>query len=279
MNKIARITAFCSDQCLCTAPLTAMRQYKQFSVKLQLVKGYKMESIKNLKAMEIESMIEYCMKAAAEGEEIPKSIQKRINEYERVLEMKEFDNKFSDGFIVGIDEAGRGPLAGDVYTAAVILPRDVVIEGINDSKKLSEKKRDALFDEIKEKALAYCVYTADAELIDALNIRNATYFAMNKAAEGLNHEFSHVLVDGDMIRDMAFPHTCVVKGDSKSMAIAAASILAKVSRDRYMTEMDSKYPGYGFAKHKGYGTREHIEAIKHLGPCEIHRRTFIKNFV
>lgn len=238
-----------------------------------------MESIKNLKAMEIGTMIEYCRKAAENGEEIPKSIQKRISEYSRVLSMKEYDNGFSDGLIVGIDEAGRGPLAGDVYTAAVILPRDVVIEGINDSKKLSEKKRDELFDVIKEKAVAYCVYTADAELIDALNIRNATYFAMNKAAEGLKTEFSHVLIDGDMIRDMTFPHTCVVKGDSKSMAIAAASVLAKVSRDRYMAEMDLLYPGYGFAKHKGYGTREHIEAIKRLGPCEIHRRTFIKNFI
>ncbi len=238
-----------------------------------------MESIKNLKAMDIETMTEYCRKAVENGEELPKSIQKRIFEYERVLTMKEFDNRFSDGLIVGIDEAGRGPLAGDVYTAAVILPRDLVIEGINDSKKLSEKKREELFETIKEKAVAYCVYTADADLIDALNIRNATYFAMNKAAEGLNAEFSHILVDGDMIRDMDFPHTCVVKGDSQSMAIAAASILAKVSRDRYMADMDNQYPGYGFAKHKGYGTKEHIEAIRRLGPCEIHRKTFIKNFV
>lgn len=238
-----------------------------------------MESIKNLKAMDIEDMIEYCGKAVENGETIPKSIEKRISEYERVLSMKEFDNGFSDGLIVGIDEAGRGPLAGDVYTAAVILPRDVVIEGLNDSKKLSEKKREELFDVILEKAIAYRIYTADAELIDALNIRNATYFAMNKAAEELGTEFSHVLVDGDMIRDMEYPHTCVVKGDSKSMAVAAASILAKVSRDRYMTEMDSLYPGYGFAKHKGYGTKEHIEALKKLGPCEIHRKTFIKNFV
>lgn len=238
-----------------------------------------MESIKNLKAMNIEDMIKYCSIAAANGEAIPKSIEKRISEYERVLSMKEFDNSFSDGFIVGIDEAGRGPLAGDVYAAAVILPRDAVIEGINDSKKLSEKKRSELFDTIKKTALAYCIYTADSELIDALNIRHATYFAMNKAVEGLNAEFSHILVDGDMIKDMHFPHTCVVKGDSKSMAVAAASVLAKVSRDRYMTEMDLQYPGYGFAKHKGYGTKEHIEALKRLGPCEIHRRTFIKNFV
>lgn len=238
-----------------------------------------MESVKNLKAMNIEQLLEYCRKALENGEILPKSIEKRISEYERVLAMKEFDNSFSDGLVVGIDEAGRGPLAGDVYTAAVILPHDLVIEGINDSKKLSEKKRNELFDIITEKAIAYCVYTADAELIDALNIRNATYFAMNKAAENLKTEFSHVLVDGDMIRDMTFPHTCVVKGDSKSMAVAAASVLAKVSRDRYMTDMDKQYPGYGFAKHKGYGTKEHIDAIKRLGPCEIHRRTFIKNFV
>ena len=233
---------------------------------------------KELLAMPIEEMITYVMEHQAE-EEIPKSALKRISEYDRVLKMKEFDNSFADGYIVGIDEAGRGPLAGDVYTAAVILPRDLIIEGINDSKKLSEKKRDELFDIIKEKALAYCVYTADAELIDALNIRNATYFAMNKAAEGLNTEFSHVLVDGDMIRDMKHPHTCVISGDAKSMAIAAASILAKVSRDRYMAEMDEEYPGYGFAKNKGYGTKEHTDAIKTLGPCEIHRRTFIKNFI
>ena len=181
--------------------------------------------------------------------------------------------------IAGVDEAGRGPLADEVYAAAVVLPEGVLIEGLNDSKKISEKKREKLFDEIKEIALAYAVATASVEEIDEFNIRNATYIAMNRAIEALNIKPDYVIVDGDCIKECNYPHECVVKGDAKSMSIAAASILAKVSRDRHMMEMAKKYPQYGFEKHKGYGTKAHIEALKEFGPCEIHRKTFIKKFV
>ncbi len=181
--------------------------------------------------------------------------------------------------IVGVDEAGRGPLADEVYAAAVVLPEGVLIEGLNDSKKLSEKKREKLFDEIKEVATAYAVATASVAEIDEFNIRNATYIAMNRAIEALNIKPDYVIVDGDCIKECNYPHECVVKGDAKSMSIAAASIIAKVSRDRHMMEMARKYPQYGFEKHKGYGTKAHIEALKEFGPCEIHRKTFIKKFV
>ena len=181
--------------------------------------------------------------------------------------------------IAGVDEAGRGPLADEVYAAAVVLPEGVLIEGLNDSKKLSEKKREKLESEIKEIALAYAVATASVEEIDELNIRNATYIAMNRAIEALGIKPDYVIVDGDCIKECNYPHECVVKGDAKSMSIAAASILAKVSRDRHMLEMAQKYPQYGFEKHKGYGTKAHIEALKEFGPCEIHRKTFIKKFV
>lgn len=181
--------------------------------------------------------------------------------------------------IAGVDEAGRGPLADEVYAAAVVLPEGVLIEGLNDSKKISEKKREKLFDEIKEIALAYAVATASVEEIDEFNIRNATYIAMNRAIEALNIKPDYVIVDGDCIKECNYPHECVVKGDAKSMSIAAASILAKVSRDRHMLKMAQKYPQYGFEKHKGYGTKAHIEALKEFGPCEIHRKTFIKKFV
>ena len=188
---------------------------------------------------------------------------------------------FEKGYsvIAGVDEAGRGPLADEVYAAAVILPPDTCIEGLNDSKKLSEKKREKLFEEIKEVALSYAVATASVSEIDEFNIRNATYMAMNRAINALNIKPDYVIIDGDCIKECSFPHECVVKGDSKSLSIAAASILAKVSRDRHMLEMAEKYPQYGFEKHKGYGTKAHIEALKEFGPCEIHRKTFIKKFV
>jgi len=181
--------------------------------------------------------------------------------------------------IAGVDEAGRGPLAGDVYAAAVILPDGVLIEGLNDSKKISEKKRDALYDEIIKTALAYAVCVATVEEIDEFNIRNATYIAMNRAIAALKITPEYVLVDGDCIKDCPVTHECVVKGDAKSISIAAASVLAKVTRDRYMLKMAEKYPGYSFEKHKGYGTKVHIAALKELGASEIHRKTFIKKFV
>ena len=203
-------------------------------------------------------------------------------ELERLHEMWSFENALAQkGFtaVAGVDEAGRGPLAGDVYAACVILPHGLLIEGLNDSKKISEKKRDMLFDEICSHALAYAVCTASCEEIDEYNIRNATYMAMNRAINALNIKPDYVLIDGDCIKGCELPHECVVKGDGKSASIAAASILAKVSRDRYMAEMAKKYPQYGFEKHKGYGTALHIAALKEFGACEIHRKTFIKKFV
>ena len=181
--------------------------------------------------------------------------------------------------VCGTDEAGAGPLAGPVYAAAVILDPGFVIEGINDSKKLSEKKRENLFSIITEHAVAYSIASVSEKEIDKINILNARMEAMRKAVAGLCVKPDFLLVDGN--RDpAAFPESmCIVGGDARSASIAAASILAKVSRDRYMTEMDDKYPGYGFAKHKGYGTKEHIDAIKRLGPCEIHRSSFLKNII
>ena len=188
---------------------------------------------------------------------------------------------FSEDYdiIAGVDEAGRGPLAGDVYAAAVILPKGIIIEGLNDSKKISEKKRDLLYDVIKEKAVAWAVATASVDEIDEYNIRNATYIAMNRALSDLKTKIDYVLVDGDCIKDCKYPYSCVVKGDSKSASISAASILAKVTRDRYMLQLAEEYPEYQFEKHKGYGTALHIEMLKKYGASPVHRKTFIKKFV
>ena len=205
-----------------------------------------------------------------------------MNDIERVNEMWAIENEkkaLGYNLIAGVDEAGRGPLADEVYAAAVILPPDICIEGLNDSKKISEKKREKLYDEITETALAYAVATASVEEIDEFNIRNATYMAMNRAIEALNIKPDYVIVDGDCIKECNYPHECVVKGDAKSLSIAAASILAKVSRDRHMLLMAEKYPQYGFEKHKGYGTKAHIAALKEFGACEIHRKNFIRKFV
>ena len=238
----------------------------------------KAELLKYLKSLGGEQFVLEAARLSSEGEEIPASMIKRLEEYYRVLNMREFD--LSKGSLVaGIDEAGRGPLAGHVYAAAVILPENTVIEGLNDSKKLSEKKREELYDIIIEKALAYKICYADCQTIDKINIRNATLKAMKEAAEGLSVLPQKILVDGNALPDTKIPAEYVIKGDSKSMAISAASILAKVTRDRYIKEMDKIYPQYGFAKNKGYGTADHIAAIKKYGPCELHRRTFIKNFV
>ena len=181
-----------------------------------------------------------------------------------------------NGIICGIDEAGRGPLAGDVYAAAVILPEGIVINGLDDSKKLSEKKRELLFDEITEKADAYCIATATAAEIDEINILNAAMLAMKRAFDGLSQRPVLALVDGNKAPDLGIPVKTVVKGDSLSASIAAASILAKVARDRYMLELDRKYPEYMFAKHKGYGTKLHYDMIARYGLCPEHRRSFFK---
>lgn len=190
-------------------------------------------------------------------------------EYER--------NAIEQGYtaVCGIDEAGRGPLAGPVYAAAVILPDGLEISGLNDSKKLTEKKRETLFDEICQKAVAYGIGCASEQEIDEINILQATYLAMRRAVEQLPVPADYALVDGNRMPPLTIPGETVVKGDAKSASIAAASILAKVSRDRVMLLMDPVYPEYQFAKHKGYGTKVHREALLTYGPCPIHRKTFL----
>jgi len=178
--------------------------------------------------------------------------------------------------ICGVDEAGRGPLMGPVCAAAVILPRGLVIEGLNDSKKLSEKKREALFTVITGNAVAYGIGFASAEEIDEINILNASMLAMERAIEALSVKADFALIDGNCKRNIKIPAETVVGGDAKVPSIAAASVLAKVSRDRLCYELDKEYPQYGFAKHKGYGTREHMEALRKYGPCPAHRKTFLK---
>ena len=181
--------------------------------------------------------------------------------------------------IAGVDEAGRGPLAGPVFAAAVIMSEDKYIPDIKDSKKLSEKKREKVFDYIIENADYYAIASVDEHEIDEINILNATHKAMNAAVDSLGVKPDYVLVDGNSIKNMDLPHETVVKGDAKVACIAAASILAKVSRDRYIRELSDKYPEYGFDKHKGYGTAAHIDALKRLGPCPIHRRSFLKKIL
>lgn len=181
-----------------------------------------------------------------------------------------------EALFCGCDEAGRGPLAGPVCGAAVILPRGLELEGLNDSKKLTERKREVLFGRIQAEALAYAIVMIGPEEIDRINILSASLLAMNRAASSLSVVPAHILVDGNTVRgfgENAFP---IVKGDARSPNIAAASILAKVTRDRYMVEADAQYPGYGFAAHKGYPTKAHYAAIAQFGACEIHRRTFLK---
>ena len=187
----------------------------------------------------------------------------------------------AEGFevVCGVDEAGRGPLCGPVCAAAVILPVDCEIEGINDSKKLSEKKRDMLYDIIKEKALAYSVVMVDAKTIDEINILQATFKAMREAVDSLSIKADIALIDGNQKPGLSIEERTLVKGDAKSISIAAASILAKVTRDRYCIELDEKYPQYQFAKHKGYGTKLHYEMIAEHGICEEHRKTFLKKIL
>lgn len=179
--------------------------------------------------------------------------------------------------ICGVDEAGRGPLAGPVYAAAVILPKGHIVEGVNDSKKLSEKKRELLFDKIIDECVCYSIGTASEKEIDEINILQATYLAMKRAVDGLEIVPQLALIDGNRIPPLtASDAKAIVKGDAKSASIACASILAKVSRDRYMLKMAEKYPEYQFEKHKGYGTKLHYEMIEQFGICEIHRKTFLK---
>lgn len=178
--------------------------------------------------------------------------------------------------VCGVDEAGRGPLCGPVFAAACILPEGLYIEGLNDSKKLTEKKREKLFDIIKAEAVAYCIASASVEEIDELNILEADLLAMRRAIDGLGVKADFALIDGNIARDFQIPTAAIVKGDATSMSIAAASVLAKVARDRICIELDRDYPEYGIAKHKGYGTKDHMEALRKLGPSPIHRKKFIR---
>lgn len=208
---------------------------------------------------------------------------------QRLLEMKRFDEETGGAecaFIAGVDEVGRGPLAGPVVAAAVILPRDFHVAGIDDSKKLTEKKREALFPIIKENAVAFGIGMADHTRIDEINILQATKEAMIQALEQASQmllekagvPIDHILFDAVTINQIKTPQTSIIKGDSKSLSIAAASILAKVARDRMMVDFAEVYPGYGFEKNKGYGTKAHYEGLRAQGLCPIHRRSFLKNF-
>lgn len=209
---------------------------------------------------------------------------------QRLEEMRQFDVGLcgnGTGFIAGVDEVGRGPLAGPVVAACVVLPEDFDVPGIDDSKKLTEKKREGLYPMIREKALAYGIGMADHKRIDEINILEATKEAMAQAVEEASRmlktrmgaDIGHILFDAITIKSIQIPQTSVIKGDSKSLSIAAASILAKVTRDRMMVEMAERYPGYSFEKNKGYGTKAHYEGLREQGPCPIHRRTFLKNFL
>lgn len=216
--------------------------------------------------------------------ELVKKAQKRIDDYNRELErtekMKEFEYKYSSfSYICGIDEVGRGPLAGPVVAGAVILPKDCDILYLNDSKQLSEKKREELYHEIMEKAVATGLGSVSPERIDEINILQATYEAMREAIGKLSPAPDLLLNDAVTIPGVSIKQIPIIKGDAKSISIAAASIIAKVTRDRLMMEYDAVYPEYGFAANKGYGAKNHIDAIREFGPCPIHRRTFIKNFI
>ena len=196
------------------------------------------------------------------------------------MELWSLENKiYEEGYsaLCGVDEAGRGPLAGPVCAAAVMLPRGFLIEGLNDSKKLSEKRREALYDVICESALSYGIAFASVEEIESVNILNATFLAMNRAIEQLKPTPELALIDGNRSTGIRIPSRCVVKGDAKCADIAAASVLAKVTRDRYMLEMAERYPAYHFEQHKGYGTKLHYEALREFGPSPIHRLSFLRN--
>ena len=196
-------------------------------------------------------------------------------------ELFEYDSAVRTEYpvICGVDEAGRGPLAGDVYAAAVVLDDETLIDYLNDSKKISESRREKLYDEIIDRAKAYCIATATVEEIDRQNILEATMLAMKRAVEGLGIKPDMAMVDGNRLPELDCPAQCVIKGDATSASIAAASVLAKVSRDRYMRDIAEKYPQYGFEQHKGYGTALHCEMLRKYGPSEVHRRTFLKKIL
>lgn len=203
---------------------------------------------------------------------------KRETPKQKCERLMDFDSSFGVERLCGVDEAGRGPLAGPVSVCACVMPKNCFVLGIDDSKKLSEVKREQLFEEITAVA-DYCVVLIDSETIDGINILEATKLGMKRAVEGLKVKPDHAVIDAVKGLDIDVPYTPVIKADAKSYCTAAASIIAKVTRDRLMRELDKKYPAYGFARNKGYGTAEHIAALSEAGACPEHRKTFIKNFV
>lgn len=245
-------------------------------VKLEFMKA-DMESIpallKKYSSDTRSGVINICRMYRSKLEEYEKEIQ-------RIDAMKYYEKKYKDyNYICGIDEAGRGPFAGPVIAAAVILPKDFDILYINDSKKLTAKKREELYDEIIKNAISYGIGSVPPQKIDEINILQATYEAMRQAVNNMAIKPDILLIDAVKIPGISIPQVSIIKGDAKSVSIAAASILAKVTRDRLMIAYDKIFPGYGFAQNKGYGSREHIEALKRLGPCLIHRKSFIHDYI
>lgn len=243
----------------------------------------------NIKEMPIQEAINYLLLQQTQGSSVDKLLvkyhklqekhNKEMERLERMLTYEKAANKEGYNFIAGVDEAGRGPLAGPVVAAAVILPQGLMIEGVNDSKKLSEAQRERLFDEIKAKALSYGIAAVDEKCVDEINILNATKKAMADAISQLKPQPDCILLDAVRLENLSIKQVPIIKGDSLSLNIAAASILAKVTRDRLLREYDNEYPEYGFADHKGYGTEQHILAIKKFGICPIHRLSFVKHFI
>lgn len=243
------------------------------------------ELLNSAEISELPAMIEqFAMDERTGVQKLLESAKKRIDAFEKEMErtyrMKEYERKYDNcRYICGIDEVGRGPLAGPLVAAAVILPKDMDIYYLNDSKQLSEKKREQLFEEIMDNAVAVGIGFADEKCIDQINILQADYVAMREAISKLAVTPDILLNDAVTIPDVAIFQVPIIKGDAKSVSIAAASIVAKVTRDRFMVEMDKEYPGYGFASNKGYGSAQHIAKIKEAGPTPIHRKTFIKNLL
>ena len=243
------------------------------------------EKLKNCSEAELPELLGvYEADGRAGVQSLVQSGRKRLAAYEKELarteEMWHYERLYSDrAYVGGIDEVGRGPLAGPVVAACVILPKDCKLLYINDSKQLSEKKREELYDRILEEAVSVGIGVVSHQVIDKINILQATFQAMREAISMMSVTPDQLLVDAVHIPQITIPQRGIIKGDAKSISIAAASIVAKVTRDRMMVEMDAKYPGYGFAGNKGYGSAEHIQAIREKGPCEIHRRTFIRGFV
>lgn len=245
----------------------------------EMLKSCSLEEFLKIKALIGEDSSKKVQALLEKTEKRIKKLEKLINDYNtrKKYEMELLNKNYK--YIAGVDEVGRGPLAGPVYAAAVILHPNINIYGIRDSKKLTEEKRNKLSEEIKEKCTAYSIGIATREEIDEYNILNATKLAMKRAIEGLDVKPEYILVDAVTIQEVETPQMPIIKGDDLSVSIGAASIIAKVERDRYMYGMAERYPQYLFDRNKGYGTRDHIDAIKKYGICELHRRTFVKNFL